>query len=151
MSKYELDKSDYAAFGKTKYKDLFIEYMEANNIKYTDVDEFCVRVSYSGDNMRTIAVYLMFDKDGEGMVQFVCMEIAKFKNNTAPGILTCNDMNTKYRWVKFYVDGDGDLMCEADAYIDEYTCGEECMKMVRRVVNIVDDTYPTFMKALWAN
>ena len=65
-------------------------------------------------------------------------------------IFTCNEMNAKYKWVKFYLDKDADVVASIDAYIDDYTCGEECMKLVRRVVNITDEAYPTFARAMWA-
>ncbi len=151
MSKYEWDAGTHDTYLKGKYKRAFMEYMDDNNIKYNDVDDFCVSVTYGGDNMKTIKVYAFFDKDGDDMVQFCCMQIAGFKGNEEAGITACNSINTKYRWVKFYIDGDGDLMCDIDAYLDENSCGEECMRLVRRMVSIVDETYPTFMRALWAN
>jgi len=151
MSKYEWDASVSEMFEKTKYKRAFIEYMDENDIKYNDVDDFCVSVTYGGENMKTITVYAFFDKDGDEMVQFCCMEIAGFKSNEDAGIAACNAVNAKYRWTKFYIDGDGDLMCDIDAYLDENSCGEVCMNLVRRMVNIVDEVYPTFMRALWAN
>ena len=151
MSKYEWDASTKELFAKTKYKRGFIEYLEDNNIKYTDVDDFCLSVAYSGDNMQSIKAYFFFDKDGDDMVQICCMQIANFKSNRAAGITASNQMNAKYRWVKFYIDDDDDLMCDIDAYLEESTCGSECMRLLRRIINIVDETYPTFMKALWAN
>ena len=48
------------------------------------------------------------------------------------------------------MDKDGDIIAQIDAYIDERTCGYECASLVRRVVNITDEAYPTFMKALWS-
>jgi hypothetical protein len=150
MSKYEWDDQTRDMYEKTKYKRAFIDYMDDNNIKYSDIDDFCVSVTYSGDNMKSIKVYVFFDKDGDDMVQLCCMEIAGFKGNEAEGIIVCNNTNAKYRWVKFYIDDDGDLMCEIDAYLDEHSSGSECMRLVRRVVSIVDEVYPTFMRALWS-
>ena len=129
------------------YKKLFMQYMDNEGIKYTDVRDFVVKVSYKGDNMNSIPVFVYFDKDGDDMVEFRCFEIMNFSGKEGEGIFACNELNAKYRWVKFYVDDDADIICEADAYIDTQTCGEECMNMVRRVVNITDKAYPTFAKA----
>ena len=63
----------------------------------------------------------------------------------------CNSLNQEYRWVRFYLDKDWDLICEADALLDPSSGGEECLSIVRRMVNIIDEAYPKFMKALWAN
>ena len=133
------------------YKQQFMTYMDRQGIKYTDVSDYVVRVSYSGDNMETIATYVFFDEDGDDMVQVACSSIANFKDSMAAGLVACNTMNAKYRWVKFYLDKDCDLECTIDVYIDESTCGSECLRLVKRVVNIVDEAYPIFMKARWSN
>lgn len=131
------------------YKQLFLRYLDEKGVKYTDRDEYVVRISYSCDNLKTIPVYIFFDEDGDPMVQFKCWDIANFKNKEAKGIFACNEMNKTYRWVKFYLDKDADVVASIDAYIAEYNCGEECLALVRRLVNIIDDAYPTFAKAMW--
>ena len=131
------------------YKQLFMSYMDKEGIKYTDRGDNVVKVVYSGDNLKSIPVYVFFDKDGGPMVQLRCWEIANFKDKEAKALIACNEMNSTYRWVKFYLDKDADIISECDAYLDEYTCGEECLNLVRRVVNITDDAYPTFAKAMW--
>lgn len=134
-----------------KYKQLFIQYMEREGIKYSDVDERAVRVCYSGDNLKSIPVYVFFDKDGAPLVSYKCWEIAKFPaDKKAAGILACNALNAKYRWVKFYVDDENDLIAEMDTLVDEETCGIECATSVQRIVGIVDEAYPVIMKSIWA-
>ncbi len=133
------------------YKNLYMQYMDIEGIKYTNQDGERVRVSYSGDNKDSIPVYVIFDKDGEGLVTMYCWSIAKFPEEKKPlAYKICNDLNDQYRWVKFYLDKDSEIAAQLDAYIYPDSCGEECANLVRRIVNIVDDTYPTFMKALWS-
>ncbi len=133
------------------YKKLFLNHLDAKGIKYDDRDEFHVVISYSGDNIRSIRIHVSFDKDGEGMVQLYAWDIGNFSGDKlAKGLITCNELNAKYRWVKFYLDKDKDVCVSLDAYIDEHTVGEECLNLVRRMVNISDEAYPLFMKALWA-
>ena len=131
------------------YKQNFMRYMDSQGIKYTDNNEHSVRVAYTGDNLKTIAFYVYFDKEGKNLVQLRCWEVANFKGKEAKGIIICNDMNAKYRWAKFYLDKDADILVECDAYISE-DCGPECLSLVRRLVNITDEAYPNFAKALWA-
>ena len=132
------------------YKKLFISHMEAEGIKYTDTDEFIVKVVYTGDNLKSIPVYVFFDKDNDPIVQLKCWNIGNFKDKEAKGIIACNEMNAHYRWIKFYLDKDSDIVADCDAYIDAATCGKECLSLVRRMVNITDEAYPTFARAMWA-
>ena len=132
------------------YKQLFMRYMDQEGIKYTDTDDFVVKVVYTGDNLKSIPVFVFFDKDGDPLVQLKCWEIANFKNKEAKAMIACNQMNKEWRWIKFYLDDDADIIAGCDAYIDEATCGSECLSLVRRMVNIVDDAYPTFGRALWS-
>jgi len=139
-------------FFVANYKNLFMRHMDRNNIKYTDVRENVVWVVYTGDNLRTIPVFVFFDAEGDPLVSFKCWEIANFKNEKmAAGIIACNELNNKYRWVKFYLDDDSDVVAQIDAYVDDETCGGECLSLVRRMVNIVDGGYPTLMQALIAH
>ena len=131
------------------YKQAFMDYMDANGIKYTDLREHLIKVVYNGDNLRSIPVYVVFDDDGDNFVQFRCWEVAHFKNKEAKALVACNELNNTYRWVKFYLDKDADIVVECDARVDMATCGEECLFMVRRVVNITDDAYPVIGKYLW--
>ena len=132
------------------YKQLFMRYMDAEGIKYVDRDEFVVKVTYTGDNMKSIPVFVFFDEDGDPIVQMKCWDIANFKGKEAKAVLACNEMNKNWRWIKFHLDDDADIVASIDAYIEPTTCGEECMRLVRRVVNITDEAYPTFARALWA-
>lgn len=130
------------------YKQAFMNYMDSQGIRYTDSGEHRVRVTYNGDNLKSIPVSVSFDSDGDNMVTFHCWEIANFKSKLSDGIIACNFLNNKYRWVKFYIDDDGDAVCSTDAYLGE-DCGKECMQLVLRIVNITDEAYPVFMKALY--
>ncbi len=132
------------------YKRLFLRHMDEIGIKYQDRDEFCVKVVYSGDNLNTIPIYFFFDKDGENMVALKCWDILNFNGKEANGVLACNELNAKYRWIKFFIDKDNDTVADCDAYLDDVSCGEECVRLLRRMVNIVDDAYPELAKARWS-
>jgi hypothetical protein len=132
------------------YKALFLRHLDREGIKYQDRDEFCVKVTYAGDNLKSIPVFVFFDEDGDPLVQFKCWDIANFKNKETAGYRACNEVNSKYRWVKFNIDNDADVVASIDAYIDEDSCGRECLSLVRRVVNITDDAYPIFARAIWS-
>jgi len=133
-----------------KYAKIFTQYMDANDIKYTVKRDNVVEVSYNAENKDSISFFVIFDEDNDPLVAFKCWSIENFKNKEAAALVVCNVLNEEYRWVKFYLDKDKDMNASIDAMIDEETCGEECMSLVRRVVHIVDDAYPKIAKARWA-
>ena len=133
------------------YKRLFMEHMDGEGVKYADHSDNVVKVTYGGDNLRSIPIYVVFDKEGDPLVQLKCWEIANLKSKVGKAMIACNELNNKYRWVKFYIDKDGDINGELDAIVDSATCGEECLSLVRRSVNIIDEAYLTFMKIIVAD
>ena len=133
------------------YASEFSSYLDEQGIKYTETDQDNVfKVVYGGDNLDTIPVYVFFDEDGDPYVQFKCWNIANFNGKQEAAIAVCNSLNAEYRWVKFYIDSDNDVVASIDAMISVDSCGEECLSLVRRVVHIVDDAYPQIAKARWA-
>ena len=64
---------------------------------------------------------------------------------------TLNECNNKYAHVKFVLDTqNGELCAQDDDIIQVESCGEECFELMVRMVKIVEDAYPKFMKALYA-
>ncbi len=131
------------------YKQAFMSYMDEKGVRYDDIGEDLVRVTYNGEKQKTIPVVVSFDKDGGNLVSFHCWDIASFKEKPADGLVACNFLNSKYRWVKFYITDKSDAVCSNDALLDE-DCGAECLQLVLRMVDIIDDAYPVFMKALYS-
>ena len=135
------------------YKNLFMSYMDSEGVRYTELDtekNNVVKAVYNGDNLKSIAVFVFFDSDGDPLVQLKCWDIANFKGKEDKAIRVCNDLNATYRWVKFYVDDDADIIADIDAVVDFGSCGAECLQLVRRIVNIVDESYPEIARALWS-
>ena len=126
------------------YKDLFTRHMESKGIRYTDIDEHSVRVVFNGENLKSIIVYVFFDQDGDPLVQFKCWDIANFRGREETGYRACNQANDRWRWAKFYLDRESDLNACIDAYIDASSCGEICLSLLGRLVDIIDSAYPTF-------
>lgn len=131
------------------YKRLFMQHMDNEGVKYTDHKEHIVKVVYGGDNLKSIPIYIVFDKEGDALVQLKCWDIANLKNKVGRAMIACNELNNKYRWVKFYIDKDGDINGELDAIVDAASAGEECLSLVRRMVNIIDEAYPVFGRILF--
>ncbi len=138
-------------FGKKKNEgarmmNLFAKAMDDKGIKYTKHDEDPVLfIRYRGDNFEGLTFTFIFDEDGTTLSVKV-YSIVKFKESQlADAYAFANEMNTKYRWIKMYVDNDNELTAAMDAVITEKTVGEECLELLFRAVSIVDDVYKALM------
>ncbi len=80
-----------------------------------------------------------------------CFRIATVpKDRLGQAILTCNELNNTYKWVKFCVDDDGDVTAENDAILDAATCGAVCLELMARMTQVINEAYPKLMKAIYA-
>ena len=132
------------------YKAQYLRYMDAHNIIYTTSNNI-VSITYSGKNSQSITILVSFDPDGNNLVEFGCYSIGSCNSDEkyANAIVLCNEMNKKYRWVKFFVDDDRAVVGKADAIVESSSVGSECSEIVNRMVGIVDDVYPEFMRLMW--
>lgn len=129
------------------YKSMFLQYMDSKDIRYTELDEFVVGIGVSGENIDAIHVLVIFEEDGNPAVQLRCSNFIGFSGKEIRGIIACNKINNELRWVKFCMDSNGDIVATMDTYFDGASCGEECIKLVKQFVRIIDMTYPTFSHA----
>ena len=131
---------------------LFCDYLDQKNIKYSEIDSDTIRLNYRGENCPSIPVNFTFSDDGRN-VTIYSFSIAKIDKEEGKqylaALFTCSELNKKYRWVKFYLDDDNEITAEDDAVIDPYTTGEECYKLLRHMVNIIDEAYPIIMTMVW--
>ena len=72
------------------------------------------------------------------------------ENKLTAMLMACNAANKQYRWIKFYISDNQDIMAEDDAILDMANVGEECIELVARMVRVVDEAYPSFMRAIYA-
>lgn len=132
----------------------FIQALDQRGTKYTtrtmDNGKDLVKVVYRGENADSITVNLVFNADCED-VAVRSFSICKIPETKIPAImLKLNDLNARFRWLKFYMDSDNEITAEMDAVITPVTAGPVCVELMLRSVNIIDDAYPELMKALWS-
>ena len=131
-------------------KELVKEYFDQKGLKYREHEKGFLTVDFSVDNIKDLTIIVDFDDDNM-KAELVSFSIGEFdQEKFAQGLIVCNACNAKFRWTKFYIDDDNHICVRADAILDEATCGEECMEVLLRMVNIIDEAYPDFMKARWA-
>ena len=124
------------------------------NLKFDHIDDYespMVVLGFGGGDFSFthVAIHLVFDLDGVS-AQLISSPIASAPvEKAARVLLTLNDCNNKYRWTKFYLDDDNDVIANGDVIFDEQNCADACIEMVMRTANIIDEAYGDIMKAIW--
>lgn len=128
----------------------FVKFLQEKSIKYTEVNEKSMKITYGGKNVNSVSVIIVFGDDCQD-VQLAVLSIVAVPEEKRPEVYrVCSENNMHYRWVKFYLDSDGDLTADADAIIRPGDGPEICFEMLLHIISIVDKAYPSFMKAMWA-
>lgn len=91
---------------------------------------------FTGDDDHYLSIYLQYENAP--------------KEKLLDAIIVCNELNAKFKWVKFYVDKDGDLMVQDDAILSEENAADEAFELLLRLFGIVGESKPAIMKALYA-
>ncbi len=131
----------------------FIRALEKNDLRYqheeaTEKHAEYVRVGFTGKHGQTFSFIFFFE---EKYMNVKCFSICKVPTEKLMDFyVKINEINKQYRWVKFYLDGDNELTLACDAILSEETAGEETLEIMRRCLNIMNEVYPEFMKALWS-
>ena len=129
--------------------ELFVENLKEKNLYFqsgTDKDgdsgvEFPyqgkgVKMFFAGDNGKYLSMYLVYERVPDEKLSDV--------------IFTCNEMNTQYKWITFYVDKDNDVVLHDDAILSVENCADEAFELLLRMVRISEDVKPRIMKAIYA-
>lgn len=134
------------------YKEAFVAFLQENNVKFQDINDRVVTLSWASKKVPNgIKVLVAFDQDNNHGVHFVCNGFAVVPEEKLGAVLmACNGLNKLYRWFKFYIDDDMDVMVEDDAIVDIESVGKECLELILRMVNVVGDAYDPIMKAIYS-
>ena len=94
------------------------------------------KIFFSGDDGTSLSLYMIFETIPE--------------EKLADLIFLCNTLNSEYKWIKFYVDKDNDLVLQEDAILSVDDTGEEAFELLLRMVKLADELKPQIMKAIYA-
>ncbi|MBQ8648354.1 MAG: hypothetical protein IJ484_09440 [Oscillospiraceae bacterium] len=133
-----------------------LDYFESKKMKWlSDIDttkqgKDVVTVVYNCDNIDKIRFKIFVDPD-EDNVAIRVWSIAKANGaaKAAAMQLVMNELNSSYRWYRFYLDEDSEVTAAVDCVITPDTIGPVVYELVQRGCNIIDEGYPKMMQALW--
>lgn len=124
--------------------------LDSEGLKYQEVDPGrAVRVGFSHmPNAGAVGVIVFMDED-DASIALRSFNLVTLDDAVKPAMYkVCSDLNAQYRWMKFYVDEkDNTITVAADAVTQLDSVGEETMELVARMVRIIDEAYPTLMRA----
>ncbi|WP_034447845.1 YbjN domain-containing protein [Butyrivibrio sp. AE2032] len=128
-------------------------FFDSKGIRYDLVgdDSEAILTGFGLDNLEGVRFLIVFDKSEEA-VAIRTRDFAKFPEaKKADMFKLVNELNRKFRWVKFIVDEEEcTIAAEDDAVIQLDSCGEEVFRCCCQLADIVDESYPIIMKAIYA-
>ena len=96
-----------------------------------------------------LAITVAFDDDGES-AQIVSSPIANVPAaKTSKLLMVLNQCNCDFRWVKFYMDEDYDIIADADVVFGDDNAGFAVVEAVLLAASVIDDAYPEIMRGIW--
>lgn len=129
--------------------EIFTRFLEEKNLHfsaYTDKDGDSVvdfpyqgkvaKFIFNGEGTNYLSIYLVYERVPE----------AKY----ADAIFVCNELNCRYKWATFYVDGDRDIVVHDDAILNVESAADEAFELLLRILKIGEDVKPIIMKVLYA-
>lgn len=144
MSKYEF-----------KGINLIAEAFEKNNLKFSVLNLHGQEELVAGfpvDGGPSVMMRFITRDNGNDIAVRIFGLVTKIPVEKKPRVMeACNILNKKIRFLKFYIDSDGDINVEYDflqSSSDE-CIGEMAFEIFIRTMQILDDKYEIFMKALY--
>lgn len=126
---------------------------DKKGIKYrlVDKDEVSyIEAGIRGENFSSLDV-CYFSRDNDNDVSVRVMQICKVpEGKLAQMLIALNDCNNRFRYVKFVMDKDRDINLEYDMPLKNTDVGEIATELIIRIMKIMEEAYPIFMKALYA-
>lgn len=126
-----------------------IEFFKAKNLNFipsrSDEKVDILDFPWEGRSLKCIFT----GDDGEYLSLFYYLESAP-EDKYADVLMVCNEMNAKYKWVKFYIDSDNDITLQDDAILNVNNAGDETLELIVRMIDILNNAKPIFMRAIYS-
>lgn len=107
-----------------------------------------VRAGVSGKQTNYRVLFISRDEDND--VEVRVFSLVKFPaDKRDAGLNAVNECNRKYRYLKFVIDDDNDVNVEFDFPVRTKEPGSVAVEILIRIMKIVDDVYPVFMRSIW--
>ena len=129
---------------------MVLAYFEAKGTAAKELDEDLLRIGWNIEG-GSMDIFFKFD-ESDSHVHLEGLNFVSVPENKYDAMYkVVNECNDTYNHVKFVLDTEhGQINARDDDVIQLDSCGEECFELMIRMVSIVENALPKFMKAIWA-
>lgn len=127
----------------------FVAFLESKNLHFDarEIDNGGAMVAFPYNGK--LARIFFNGQDGTYMSMYLVFESVPAEK--IPDMLVvCNELNSTYKWVKFYLDSDNDLVLQDDAILSVDSAADEVFELMLRMFDIGKDVKNQIMKAIYA-
>ncbi|MBE5838427.1 YbjN domain-containing protein [Butyrivibrio sp.] len=110
-----------------------------------------IRAGFNGENVNPQIHILSAGEDNT--VKVISAPIARSNgDNIAKMLLVINSLNDKFKFAKFVLEPNGDVVaqCDVPISVSDELIGDVVLELVLVLSRIVDESYPDIMKTIWA-
>ena len=112
-------------------------------------ENWVLKAGVKGKNCLYEFLFIKSDDIGNDVAVRV-FDFVKFpKEQMAAACETLNDLQITYRFVRFSLREDGNVIVEYDFPAEYAPIGEGAAEIMIRLTQILDQCYPVLMKAIW--
>ena len=129
---------------------LVSQFFESQDAKARELREDLLSIGWNFEG-GSLEIFFKFD-ESDTHVHLEGLNFIRVPENKYDAMYkVLNECNDQYTHVKFVLDTEnGQINARDDDVIQLDSCGPECFELMIRMVKIVEDAYPKFMKAMWA-
>ncbi len=140
--------SEIVSLGKTAK--LVSEYFETKDVSVSTLQDDLLTVGWQFEGGWVQVAFKFAEDDTHVHVEgFGFINVSEEKYDSLPLLKMLNECNYTYTHVKFVLNPENGQICaQDDDVIQVDSCGPECFELMKRMVRIVEDAYPKFIKAL---
>ena len=121
--------------------------LDNNKLNYQKLNETTIIIS-NGCEKYDFSYNIAVDINN-GFAKLFFMTGIKFQEVNINIYQLINGLNDNYRFFKFTVDDDKELIMQVDAIVKENNSTDEIMELLLRGSNVLEEIYPNVQKEIW--
>ena len=122
--------------------------LDKNKLNYKKLNETTIIIS-NGCEKYNFSYNIAVDINN-GFAKLFFMTGIKFQEVNINIYQLINGLNDNYRFFKFTVDDDKELIMQVDAIVKENNSTDEIMELLLRGSNVLEEIYPNVQKEIWS-
>lgn len=122
--------------------------LDKNKLNYQKLNETTIIIS-NGCEKYNFSYNIAVDINN-GFAKLFFMTGIKFQEVNINIYQLINGLNDNYRFFKFTVDDDKELIMQVDAIVKENNSTAEIMELLLRGSNVLEEIYPNVQKEIWS-